>query len=193
MKIHDSGMPEQAYWDSLFDYGAILEWIGLSTEPETVVEVGCGYGSFSLPVATTQQQTGGQLIAFDIEQSMLDMTRQNLDRAGIDNMRLILRDVLAEGTGLADDSVERVLMFNILHFSERHLLLQEAARLLKPGGELDILHWRKDIKTPRGPEVASRPDTASLLQAVSGLDLEQVGEAVVLPPYHWGMKLGKPG
>jgi len=191
MKIHDSGMPEQAYWDSLFDHHAILGWMEFSAEPETVVEVGCGYGSFTRPVAIMQKKTGGRLIAYDIEQAMLDTTRQNLRDAGIDNVRLVLRDVLAQGSGLEDHSIDRVLLFNILHFAERHLLLEEAARILKPGGELDILHWRKDIKTPRGPEVTTRPDTLSILQAVSGLDLDQQGEAVTLPPYHWGMKLRK--
>jgi len=191
MKIHDSGMPEQAYWDSLFDHDAILAWMGFSTKPEMIVEVGCGYGTFTVPIAALQKKSGGQFIAFDIEQSMLDMTQQNLRTTGTDNVRLILRDVLARGTGLEADSVDRVLMFNILHFAERRKLLEEAARILKPGAELDILHWRKDIETPRGPDVESRPDTASILQAAIGLDLEQQGKAVILPPYHWGMKLRK--
>ena len=191
MKIHDSGMPEQAYWDGLFDHDAILGWMGFSARPERVVEVGCGYGSFTLPIALLQKETGGRVIAFDIEQDMLDTTRQNLHKADLENVYLVLRDVLAQGSGLEDNSVDRVLMFNILHFAGRRLLLAEAARILKPGGELDILHWRKDIDTPRGPEVETRPDTQSILQAANGLNLEQKEKALILPPYHWGMKLRK--
>ena len=189
LKVQDSGMPEQVYWDSLFDIEAILQWLECSGRPETVVEIGCGYGTFTVPVATAIK---GRLISFDIEQSMLAITRANADEAGVSNVELQCRDVLANGTGLQAGSVDRVMLFNILHFPERHQLLVEVARILKPGGRVDILHWRKDISTPRGPQVDSRPDTPMVLHAIEGADLVQKGEACILPPYHWGLQLIKP-
>lgn len=189
MKVQDSGMPEQAYWDSLFDIETILQWMGCTGLPETVVEIGCGYGTFTVPVATAIE---GRLIGFDIEQGMLNITQINADKAGVSNVELQCRDVLTNGTGLQAGSVDRVMLFNILHFPERHLLLMEVARILKPGGRVDILHWRKDISTPRGPQVDSRPDRPMVLHAIEGTNLVQKDEACILPPYHWGIQLKKP-
>jgi hypothetical protein len=50
MKIRDSGMPEEAYWESLFDVPLILSKLGIGRFGD-VVELGCGYGTFSIPVA----------------------------------------------------------------------------------------------------------------------------------------------
>lgn len=189
MKVHDSGMPEQVYWDSLFDIGTILKWMGCADRFETVVEVGCGYGTFTVPVAVA---TKGRLIGFDIEQHMLDIAQANTDTAGVNNVELKRRDVLADGTGLEADSVDRVMLFNLLHFPERHQLLVEVARILKPGGQVDVLHWRKDIPTPRGPQVDTRPDKSTILRAIEGTSLAPKGDARVLPPYHWGLQLVRP-
>ena len=84
-----------------------------------------------------------------------------------------------------------VLLFNILHFNERRVLLEEASRLLKPNGVAAIIHWRKDIETPRGPCVQSRPDQQMILESIKGLDLIFNGNSRILEPYHWGMQLIK--
>jgi len=188
MKINDSGMPEQAYWNSLFDIDAILTWMGCAGQNESVVEIGCGYGTFTAPVARV---TTGTLLAFDIEQAMLDASRQNLDAERLSNVQLKLRDVLADETGLEGNSVDRVMLFNILHFDDRRSLLAEAARILRPGGRVDILHWRKDKPTPRGPEVESRPDTRIIASSIAGLPLQLESEGKILEPYHWGIQLKK--
>ncbi len=188
MKINDSGMPDESYWNSLFDVPAILRWMDCAGKQQTVVEVGCGYGTFTLPVASAIQ---GLLLAFDIEQTMLNITRKNADAAGLDNIDLNLRDVLSEGTGLPDSSVDRVMLFNIMHFPEPRQLLQECVRILKPNGQVNILHWRKDIPTPRGPKVETRPDTTAIVEAISGMDLQIKVPGLILPPYHWGLSLYK--
>jgi len=186
MKIADSGMPDEAYWNSLFDIAGIVAW--LPARVMDVAEIGCGYGSFTLPLA---QKISGKLYAFDIDTAMLEIAQNNARKAGLGNVLFSRRDVLEEGTGLAAESVDLVLLFNILHFSERRLLLAEAARVLKKGGVLAIIHWRKDIPTPRGPTVVLRPDQAQILAAASGLSLAMQGSSELLPPYHWGMQLRK--
>jgi hypothetical protein len=84
-----------------------------------------------------------------------------------------------------------VLLFNILHFSERRLLLAEASRILVEDGIVAIIHWRTDIATPRGPRVELRPDRGMIMESAAGLDLLDTGEARVLEPYHWGIKFKK--
>lgn len=189
MKVDDSGMPEEAYWNSLFDLEGIVDWLDLAkTNGATIVEIGCGYGTFTVPIA---KKSTGKICAFDIEPSMIEVARENVRKAGLLNVTFSLRDVLEQGTGLESDSVDMVLLFNILHFSEKRVLLEEAARILKDGGIVAIVHWRKDIATPRGPALNVRPDQDELLSAAAGLNLNFHGNSKILEPYHWGMQLVK--
>ncbi len=47
MKVFDSGMPDEAYWNSLFDVPLIVDWLNLKNISAPGVEVGCGYGTFT--------------------------------------------------------------------------------------------------------------------------------------------------
>jgi ubiquinone/menaquinone biosynthesis C-methylase UbiE len=188
MKVDDSGMPEESYWNSLFDIEAIVEWLAISKKNTTIVEIGSGYGTFTVPAA---KKSTGKIFAFDIEPSMIEVARENARKAGLSNVTFSLRDVLEQGTGLEAGSVDMALLFNILHFSEKRALLEEAARILKEGGIVAIIHWRKDIATPRGPALNVRPDQDEILSAVAGLNFNFHGNGKILEPYHWGMQLVK--
>ena len=67
----------------------------------------------------------------------------------------------------------------------------EASRILKHSGIAAIIHWRKDIETPRGPIVQDRPDQNIILESIVGLDLHFNGNSRILEPYHWGIQLSK--
>jgi SAM-dependent methyltransferase len=188
MKVHDSGMPEEAYWNSLFDVPGILGWLPLSADTRLAVEIGCGSGTFTVPLAQALQ---GQVRAFDIDPAMLAATAMNLARAGLLNVVLAQRDVLDDGTGLPDASADLVLLFNLLHDEGRRTFLAEASRILRPGGLVAVLHWRKDIATPRGPAFESRPDPRLVAEAAAGLELVEHGAPRLLEPFHWGMLLRK--
>ena len=150
MKVIDSGMPDEAYWNSLFDIPGIVQWLDIKRTAHPIVEIGCGYGTFTVPVA---KETTGQVYAFDIDSDMLETAKKNADQAGLRNIQFFLRDVLELGTGLESNSVGMVLLFNILHFNERRILLEEASRILTLSGVAAVIHWRKDIETPRGPSI----------------------------------------
>jgi tRNA G46 methylase TrmB len=51
MKVFDSGMPEEVYWSSLFDLEAILTWLNPAAGIDPIIEIGCGYGTFTVPIA----------------------------------------------------------------------------------------------------------------------------------------------
>ncbi len=187
MKIDDSGMPEEAFWNSLFDIEGIIEWLAISKNA-TIVEIGCGYGTFTVPIA---KKSEGNIVAFDVEPSMIEIARENVRKSGLSNVKFNLRDVLELGTGIEPNSIDMVLLFNILHFSERRIFLAEASRILKKGGVVAIVHWRKDIPTPRGPAVETRPDRDQIINASEGLNLNFHDNSRILEPYHWGMQLVK--
>ena len=188
MKVDDSGMPDQDYWNSLFNIPLILEWLDLKSISGPIVEVGCGYGTFTLPIA---KETTDKVYAFDIEPAMIETTQRYMQQAGMHNVQFFQRDIIDQGTGLESNSVGLFLLFNILHFTKQKIMLEEASRILKPSGTIAIIHWRKDTATPRGPALHLRPDTQIILDSIAGLDLLFDGNDKILEPYHWGIQLIK--
>ena len=188
VKVFDSGMPEEAYWNSLFDIPQIVKWLNITDVVDPIAEIGCGYGTFTVPIA---KKFDGIVHSFDIEPTMIERARKNARMAGIQNVTFHLRDILVQGTGLAAQSIGMVLLFNILHSIDKHMILREASRVLKKSGIAAIIHWRKDIETPRGPSLESRPDQATIIASVDDLDLKLKGNSRIFEPYHWGIQLIK--
>jgi len=187
MKIYDS-MPNEEYWNSLFNIPQIIEWLGVDSIIGPIVEIGCGYGTFTIPIAKIVKD---QVLAFDIDPQMIEITSKKAHFIGLNNIKYFNRDIIEMGTGVEANSIGMVLFFNILHFDERRIMLEEASRILKESGKVAIIHWRKDIETPRGPMVQSRPDEETILNSIKGLNLIFQGNSKILEPYHWGIQLVK--
>jgi SAM-dependent methyltransferase len=187
MKVRDSGMPEEAAWELLFDAELVLDRLGIDQQIRDAAELGCGYGTFTLPVA---QRIGGTLYAFDIDQAMVTRVVQRSSAAGLTNVVAAQRDVLAEGFGLSQDSLDGCLLFNILHHEDPVGMLRSAAGAVRPGGRLYIIHWRHDGATPRGPDLSIRPRPEQVIgwAEATGI-LESAGGVVDLPPWHYGLVL----
>ncbi len=188
MKVNDSGMPDEAYWNSLFDIEGILAWVNQGNEIAPVAEIGCGYGTFTVPLA---RKVAGLVYAFDIDPAMIEKARSNCHSAGMQNVEFQQRDVIEEGTGLPDETMGTVLLFNILHSEHNRQLLKESSRILRGQGSVYVIHWRKDITTPRGPALESRPDQHTILGQIGGLDLAYSADSRIIEPYHWGLRLIK--
>lgn len=188
MKINDSGMPDEEYWDSLFNINKIITWLGIEKFSNLIIEVGCGYGTFTLPIA---DKLNTRLCIYDIEQEMIDITKNKLAKYDQSKLKIVKKDVVESGFDEKDNSCSAVLLFNILHFKERKLLLNEAMRVISRSGEIAIIHWRKDIPTPRGPSLDIRPTAEDIIKDGLSLGLSLYGEITMLEPYHWGIKLRK--
>lgn len=179
-------MPEEEYWESQFDVPLILERLGVDERLGEVIEFGCGYGTFTIPVA---RRISGTLTTFDIEEVMVERTRQRAAAAAISNLVYVVRDVLADGFGCKDGSQEACLLFNILHCEDPVNLLTEAARVVRPGGAVLAIHWRYDPATPRGPgmDIRPRPEQLGAWGEQTGL-LKVQGGMLDLPPWHYGFR-----
>jgi SAM-dependent methyltransferase len=188
MKGRESGMTEESYWDSFFNPTCMVE--KLECACGDVVEFGCGYGTFTVPVA---KSTTGRVFALDIDADMVAETVRKAESAGLSNVVGVVRDFLADGSGLPDVQAQRALLFNILHIENPLGLLRETFRVLAPGGEVSIVHWRSDIATPRGPFLDIRP-TAEQCRAWG----EEVGfeliryEPLYCCSWHWGVIMRRP-
>src|SRR5580765_7646306 len=112
MRLRESGMPEENYWESLFDVPLILDCLGIDSRLGDVAELGCGYGTFTIPVA---RRITGVIDTFDIEPEMIQRTRQRAVEARVSNVHCHHRDVLESGFGIPDKSKDGCLLFNILH------------------------------------------------------------------------------
>jgi SAM-dependent methyltransferase len=179
-------MPEEAYWEKLFDVPLILDRLGVDARLKNVVELGCGYGTFTIPVA---RRISGTLTTFDIDEAMIERTRQRAAQAGVENIRCALGDVFADGFGVQSASQDAGLLFNILHGEEPVRLLTEAARVVRPGGTVLVIHWRYDPGTPRGPAMDIRPRPEQIVKWGSDARrLETDGSILDLPPWHYGVR-----
>lgn len=108
MKVRDSGMPEDERWSTFFEPVAILRIFGLDQGVETLVDFGCGYGTFTVAAA---RLVSGTVHALDIEPEMIETVRAKCLQEGVVNVRAEVRDFVASGTGLPDNSVDAALLF----------------------------------------------------------------------------------
>ena len=190
MKLRESGMPDEAYWETLFDVELILDRLEIGGRLRDVVELGCGYGTFTLPVA---RRISGILRTYDIDPDMVKRTAQRAAAEGIGNILCIQRDVFMQGFGVAPESQDACLLFNILHCEEPVRLLGEAAYAVRPTGSVYVIHWRHDPATPRGPNMEIRPRPEQVVEWGVRAGLAVAPNPVVdLPPWHYGIRFCRP-
>lgn len=180
-------MPDEGMWDTFFAPEKILETLGLDNMVEDVVEFGCGYGTFTYPAAKVIR---GKIFAIDIEPEMISFTTSKKIEFCLPNIVPVLRDFLADGSGLEDESVDYVMLFNILHLENPISLLTEVKRILKKGGKVGIIHWNYDSTTPRGPAIEIRPKPEECVQWAMDSGFVDPIE-FDLKPYHYGIVLTK--
>jgi arsenite methyltransferase len=105
-------------------------------EGERVVDVGCGAGIDSLVAAGMVGPDGG-VIGVDMTPAMLDRARAAARAGGFQNVDF--RDGFAEGLPVEDGWADVVISNGVLNlFPDKLAGLQEMARVLKPGGRLQI-------------------------------------------------------
>lgn len=179
-------MPPQNYWETLLDVPYILDAFGFGATTGDVVELGGGYGTFTLPLA---QCIRGTVHTIDIDAAMVAITTDRASEAGLANVKAETRDVLAGGFGPPAGSCDAALLFNILHAEEPVALLRAAREVVRPGGLVAVIHWRSDVVTPRGPSLDIRPRPEQITTWAVEAGLKPESEAFLLPPWHFGLKL----
>jgi SAM-dependent methyltransferase len=131
---------------------------------------------------------------YDIDPAKVERTRERAAAAGARNILFIVRDVFAEGFGGQAEAQDACLLFNILHCEEPVRLLAEAARVVRPGGGVLVIHWRCDPATPRGPSMDIRPQPGRIVEWAEATGLLEVeGPTIDLPPWHYGLRLRRSG
>ncbi len=110
--------------------------IGHLQPGERVVDVGCGAGIDSL-IAAKMVGPDGQVIGVDMTRAMLDMAWKSAREVSAGHVEF--REGLAESLPVPDSWADVLISNGVLNLlPDKLVALQEMARVLKPGGRLQI-------------------------------------------------------
>ncbi len=100
-----------------------------------VLDYGCGPEGYIIPTAELVGKLG-KIYALDIHPLAIQMVQNIASKKQLTNVKTICSDCK---TGLPDNSVDVVLLYDILHdLSDPNRILEELHRVLKPNGILSL-------------------------------------------------------
>ncbi|HEX6712259.1 MAG TPA: arsenite methyltransferase [Thermoleophilaceae bacterium] len=131
-------------------------------EGETVLDLGSGAGGDVLISARRVGPTG-KAIGLDMTDEMLELARKNAADAGAGNVEFIRGHI--EDIPLADDSVDVVISNCVINLSgDKQRVLNETARVLKPGGRFAV----SDVIADEDMDEQTRADMAQWTGCIAG-------------------------
>lgn len=155
-------------------------WAHLALKEDSCfVDVGAGVGFAAIPFA--RKMPKGRVYACDLSWEMLEMLEKEAARAGVANVVCVPMGEVA--VPLADAIADAALMQNLHHELDRPLeSLGECRRLLKKGGWMAVIDWKKE-PTPAGPPLHIRVSAEEIAAQFSAAGFMAV-ETVEAFPYH---------
>jgi ubiquinone/menaquinone biosynthesis C-methylase UbiE len=151
-------------------------------------EFGCGSGKFSFLLAKKLAQ--GRVYAIDIQSEPLSVLESRAQSEGIYNIQTIHSDLeRGNGSNLPAGSLDVVLIPNLLfQVDDKKAVLEEAARILKTGGQILIVDWKPEADLNIGKQ--GRVSVSEIKKIVKDLPLELSAEFEA-GSYHWGLVFTK--
>jgi ubiquinone/menaquinone biosynthesis C-methylase UbiE len=118
-----------------------------------VLDLGCGVGRYSLEIS---KRLGGNGLVYAVDswEEGIETLKQTIRESGIVNIRPIVADI-AERLPLEDASVDFCLMGTVLHdlsAADQSAALTQVVRVLKPGGVLALVEFKKVDRGPGPPK-----------------------------------------
>ena len=123
----------------------VLKEVGIKPG-DSVLDFGCGPGGYIMPLARLVGPSG-KIYALDMHPLAIRSVQQMANREGMANVKTIESD---GGTGLPDNSMDIVLLYDVFHGLARpDDVLKELHRVLKRGGILSFSdHHMKEEEVP---------------------------------------------
>jgi len=136
--------------------GKQLGEVGIE-EGQTVLDFGCGSGSYAVPAARMVGERG-RVYALDIHPLAMRAVEKKARREGLANITTILS---GRDTGLPDESIDVILLYDTIHqIGDKRALLEELHRVMRSNGLLSILVERMKVEDVL--EIAERDGLFSL-------------------------------
>jgi len=129
---------------------------------ETVLDLGSGGG---IDVLLSARRVGptGKAYGLDMTDEMLALARENQRKAGVENVEFLKGEI--EHIPLADDSIDVIISNCVINLSaDKDRVLQEAFRVLKPGGRLAV----SDVVTRGGVPAEVRQNMLLWVGCIAG-------------------------
>src|SRR5512135_1150299 len=105
-------------------------------EGETVLDLGSG-GGIDVLLSARRVGPSGKAYGLDMTDEMLALARENQKKAGAQNVEFLKGEI--EHIPLPDDSVNVIISNCVINLSgDKDRVLQEAFRVLKPGGRFSV-------------------------------------------------------
>ncbi len=129
-----------------------LIWSRLKLDhSDVLVDIGAGTGFFSVPFVNLTKT--GKIYACDISDIMLDWMKEHICPK---NKNVIPVKMEENHVELPSGAADLVFMINLHHeLSDPERLLKECARLLKKGGKVAVIDWKKE-EMEQGPPLEIR-------------------------------------
>lgn len=157
-----------------------LIWNTLKPEnPRTIVDIGAGTGVFA--VLFSRRMKGGRTYACDLLDIMVEWMNKNLPQDLKDSV--IPMKMGESSVPLPDGIADLVYMINLHHeLEEPEKMAKEAYRLLRKGGNLAVIDWKKE-ETPKGPPLSIRVTAETIEGQMRKAGFSQIRTHTILA-YH---------
>jgi ubiquinone/menaquinone biosynthesis C-methylase UbiE len=112
-----------------------------------VADFGAGTGFYSKAISSRVGHSG-KVYAIEVQKDLVKKFEADIKRLGINNIECIWGDIERYGgTKLADDSVDVVIISNVLFQVEDKIgIIDEAKRVLRKGGKVLLIDWNDSYK-----------------------------------------------
>jgi ubiquinone/menaquinone biosynthesis C-methylase UbiE len=149
--------------DRFKDPAKVVWKLGLR-EGQTVLDFGCGPGSFTIPAAQMVGE-GGKVYALDIHPLAIKAVDKKAREKRLTNIATILSE---RDTGLPEESIDVILLYDTIHMiRDKQGLLKELHRVLKSDGLLSV--WAPHLKVNTTLEIVEENSLFSLREQDKGL------------------------
>jgi ubiquinone/menaquinone biosynthesis C-methylase UbiE len=175
------------HWVAVFDDPARAAWQkptevvqALGIRPGMcVADLGAGTGYFSRYLSAAVGN-GGTVFAVDTEPTLVAHLRERAERERAANVVPILAS--ADNPRLPAGMVDRVLIVDTFHhIDDRVNYLRRLRRVLKPGGRIAIVDFKKDADVPVGPPAEHRLARDHVVEELQSAGYQLIDAPQMLP------------
>jgi len=161
-KLEKLNNPERA---KMIDVNKIWDCLQLKNT-DVLADIGAGTGFFALLFA--EKLSRGKIFACDVLDVMVDCMKQNISSPSIFPVKTEENNI-----PLPDNSIDFLYMINLHHeLDNPDKILSECFRVLKQGGKIAIIDWKK-IPMDFGPPLEIRVEEQDVIQVLTKIGFKK--------------------